>query len=295
MKKLVSFALAGICMVYSPTVFAQDGQAKFLEFKKYNDNYDQANMDKSINELGNNYSYFKPTGQDVSVRSGPGINYSKFGKLMQTVTKGTAGENRLDFSNLQYIGVDSYFLPWVGGIVSNKVLPGDENCSGWQEIVMLEMTWLAWDAGNEYPDYSGLDMNTRAPYVCRDYIKTSPIKEKDKNNFAQAHYNTSPIMQGNLTTSFLVKEGMEIKSIYSDVGNYVSKKGEVLTIFDIEPSKDSLKNEHTVEVIMLVDSTQQKDIGRVPFNNLMNLVSDDAQSVKDMQDYIERNSKKFQQ
>ncbi len=121
MKKLFSLALAVFFMVHSPVVFAEEGQPKFLEFKKYKDMYDGENINKSVTTLQENYSYFKPSTQGVSVRKGPGVDYKKFGTLSEHVGRSFAGANKAEFSNLQNIDVDSSCLPWVGGIVSNTI------------------------------------------------------------------------------------------------------------------------------------------------------------------------------
>ncbi len=189
MKKLFCLIFGLIFCLHASNALSDDylNSSKYLELYQIDKTKDIEAKDNVIASLEENYSHFIPTGDGVSVRKGPGVIYAKHGRLLKNIVEGTGGHDSIDLSNLRHIGADT-FLPWIGGIVSNEILPGDENCSGWQEIIMLEMSWLAWNINDIYPDYSGLDDNTMPAYVCIDFIEKSPLSEKDISNFKEAHF-----------------------------------------------------------------------------------------------------------
>ncbi len=188
MNKISLLFMIAIFFTLNAQISAKEIKSKLFEIYEIEQQQDKNKIKELISNLPKNYSHFVPTDDNVSVRQGPGVSFGKHGVLTKNVDRHQNGQDIIEYSNLKNIGVDTY-LPWVGGIVSNEVLPGDENCSGWQEIVTLEMTWLSFDFENGYyPDYSGLDDNALPAYVCIDFIETNPISQKDIANFQERHF-----------------------------------------------------------------------------------------------------------
>ncbi len=161
MKKKLIFMVCGLLSLVVCTntkaLAAQEGSAsKTASHSFYLDGLKKEKDIKAMTEelanLAENYSFFVPSGSGIKVRQGPGVNYAEY-------------THRLN-AGAQWQGYNGTAV-WKGGVVRNAVLPGDSNCSGWQEIIYILRKWEEEDlvkASSESP-----------AFVCKDFIKTSPV------------------------------------------------------------------------------------------------------------------------
>ncbi len=144
-------------------------------FEKIKVNQDKEALDKFLSTLAENYQYFTPSGQNVRLRTGPGVEYQAYKKTLS--------------KNVKWRGYD-YGETWFAGIVSTKEIEGDNQCSAWQEVMLIEFFYESWSTFSRPIGYNKLDGTDemKPAYVCKDFISTSPLKAEHKKEFSRVYY-----------------------------------------------------------------------------------------------------------
>ncbi len=265
--------------------FNTTANSKYLELYEINKTRNLEEMNKTLAKLKDNYMYFSPTENGISVRKGAGTKYGKHGSLKMNPD----AENNSSFSNIYNIAVDTRF-PWIGGVISNIPAKGDEKCPVWYEIVAITQDWSNFEG--EYPDYSGLTDNKTPAYVCADYVKTRQITDVEVENFANAYFKAYKTDASEKYTHIILKKGTKIPNGNYDPP-YIANEGEKISLNEFSPSEAEKENEYIVRPKIFLDDSLAIDFGYMNFPELNNLTTDDEESKKALNDYISRHKAKF--
>ncbi len=118
------------------------------------------------------YFYATATGYGIKMRNGPGTSYT---------------ENALKLHKNAYVNAprkilyDDYLF---GLIVDNTVVKGDAACSAWQKIVAVHTSWDSSEIIKPLCETENGTNNfkcSETAYICKDFIKTTPIDYNLKN------------------------------------------------------------------------------------------------------------------
>ncbi len=118
------------------------------------------------------YYYATATDYGVKMRNGPGTQYK---------------ENDLRLNKNAYINAprtilyDSYLF---GLIVDDTVIKGDAACQAWQKIVAVHTSWDSEEIIKPLCETKNGTNNfkcTETAYICKDFIKTTPIDYSMQN------------------------------------------------------------------------------------------------------------------
>ncbi len=297
MRTFLTLLLTGLCCLPALPTFAQNtikdtGQGSaYAEFYKMEKAKDYTAIKAVLSGLRAQYSHFIPTKEGVSVYHGPEINSETHGALVQSVKRGPQGRNQMDISNLRHIKVDTA-LPWVGGIVNNKVLPGDAQCSGWHEVLTLDMTWLAWNDTNPRPNYVGAEENIIPAYVCADHIKKRPLSSKDNRDLKMAQlgvYEESSTMK---FTRFTVRSGMSIPQGRNEPA-YTTKSNDILAVAESPRKAGATSQGSFVDIYLALTKNDYVKLGQIPFSDLSSIPFADTKGRIDVTQFITRNKNTF--
>ncbi len=297
MRTFLTLFLTGLCCLPTVPAVAQDtaqdaGQnSAYTEFYNMEKAKDYTAIKAVLSGLRGQYSHFLPTKENVNVHHSPSANSDTHGVLVQSVKRNPQGRNQMDISNLRHIKVDTA-LPWVGGIVSNKVLPGDAQCSGWHEVVTLDMTWLAWNDANPRPSYAGAEENTIPAYVCADHIKKRPLSSKDNRDLKIAQLN---VYEENTTmkfTRFAVRAGMSIPQ-GGDKPAHMTKSNDILAVAESPRKAGDAPQGSFVDIYLALTNTDYVKLGQIPFADLSSIPFADTKGRTGVTQFITRNKSTF--
>ncbi len=126
-------------------------------------------------EFAPNHYYATATSYGVKIRNGPGIRFKENDLKL----------NKNAYSNApKKILYDDYLF---GLILDNTIIKGDGACSAWQKIVAVHTSWDSEEIIKPLCETKNGTNNFacfETAYVCKDFIKTSPIFYTTKNNNA---------------------------------------------------------------------------------------------------------------
>ncbi len=130
------------------------------------------------------YRYFTLKGNGVRVRQGASTKYKVHYVLNESAAKK---------KNKGAI---------LGGIIGNRTIKGDKNCSGWYEILALHVN-------EKNALQSSLSEHSHAEYICKDYVKVQK-KNPFVTDFLKTYFNFIPIKSKTVSRAIQLQKNIQL-------------------------------------------------------------------------------------
>ncbi len=260
------FAMSNVALA-AQEVSSPKAAAHSFYLDSLNKERNVSKITEELAKLTENYSFFVPKGTGIKVRQGPGVDHKAYTQRLNGA-EAWQGNTKSD--------------AWLGGIVHNVVLPGDDKCSGWQEVIYVSRLW-------EEVDLIKASADTPA-YVCKDFIKTGPIDEKNLFRFKLYQFGVRSLQswgaQYNLLSGPITVSGA--LSLMNNKGEsvYTLKEGDKVAFGNWEQWTIKGLQQKSIPVYLFVNDNDAVNVGLVFWKDAESFPVEDAASKENLQKYF---------